>query len=289
MQQAADEPGHLHPIAATGPPELESVALDAEALRRGLVREIDEARQARTGLAQDAPVANSLRSALMPPLIELPAGVRLSGRMSSAEGVIAGDWWDVVECPHGRFAVVIGDVAGHGPAAGIMAMQVRTLLRAALASGAQPDAAVRLAHQALQDSRTFATAIVIEIDVARGELRWANAGHHPALLIGSDGISTSLEPTGPLLSGLEATWSSMQTSIRAGDALFAFTDGLIEGTTLDGRSLDTEDLVIELLAIPAETRSEPAETLERILASMREKATDWSRDDITLVAIAFTQ
>ena len=288
MQQAADEPAHLHPIAATGPPELVSVALDAEALRRGLVREIDEAREARTGLAQDAPVADSLRAAMLPAACELPAGIRLSGRMSSAEGVIAGDWWDVVACPSGEIAVVIGDVAGHGASAGLIALQVRTLLHAALASGARPDRALTLAHQALRDSRTFATALVMVIDPVSHDLRWANAGHHPALLVGEDGVAMSLEPTGPLLSTLDATWSSMQTTIRGGDSLMGFTDGLIEGMNIDGVPVESEHLLAELLAIPPEIRSEPQETLERILAAMREKSAEWTRDDITLVAIAFS-
>lgn len=288
LQQAADEPGHLHPIAPTGPPELESVALDAEALRRGLVREIDEAREARSGLAQDAPVADSLRSAMAPHSVDLPTGLRLSGRMSSAEGVIAGDWWDVVACTGGRIAVVIGDVAGHGAPAGVMALQVRTLLHSALASGAQPDGALRLAHQALRGSRTFATALVLLIDQAAREIRWANAGHHPALLIGSDGITTALEPTGPLLSALDAEWTSLQTTTRVGDALVGFTDGLIEGTTRAGEMVETADLLETLLEIPSEIRTEPDETLERVLAAMRERATEWTRDDVTLVAIAFT-
>ena len=289
LQQAADESDHLHPIEAIGPPELESVALDAEALRRRLVREIDEAREARGGLAQDAPVVDSLRATMTPAAIELPAGLRLSGRMSSAEGVIAGDWWDVISCPGNRLAVVVGDVAGHGATAGIMAMQVRTLVRAALAAGAQPDAALRLAHQVMRESRTFATAVIILIDLEAGELRWANAGHHPALLIGTDDVATALEPTGPLMSALDAEWTCLQTTCRGGDALFAFTDGLIEGTTVDGRPLDTQDLLLELLSIPVEVRLEPAETLERTLAAMRERATEWTRDDITLVAIAFTE
>jgi serine phosphatase RsbU (regulator of sigma subunit) len=126
------------------------------------------------------------------------------------------------------------------------------------------------------------------IDSHVHEIRWANAGHHPALLVDADGVTTALEPTGPLLSTLDAEWSSMQTSTRAGDALVGFTDGLIEGTTLKGTPVEAEDLLHELLTIPAEIRSEPEETLERILASMRERATDWTRDDVTLVAIAFT-
>lgn len=289
LQQAADDPGHLHPITAVGPPELESVAFDAEELRRALVREIDEAREARTGLAQDAPVAHSLREALNPNPVTLPKGVSLFGRMSSAEGVIAGDWWDVVNCPGGRFAVVIGDAAGHGASSGITAMQVRTLLRAGLASGAKPDAALRLAHHALRDARTFVTAIVMLVDADAHVIQWANAGHHAAVLIGSDDVTVALEPTGPLLSALEADWECRSTSLRAGDSLFAFTDGLIEGITIDGRPLEVEDLLIELLAIPADVRLEPAETLERILASMRERSAEWTRDDITLVAVAFGQ
>lgn len=288
LQQAADEPGHLHPIAPTGPPELESVALDAEALRRGLVREIDEAREARSGLAQDAPVAESLRAAMAPRAVNLPSGLLVSGRMSSAEGVIAGDWWDVVACPADRIAVVIGDVAGHGAPAGVTALQVRTLLHSALASGAQPDGALRLAHQALRDSRTFATALVILIDQSARQIHWANAGHHPALLIGSDGVVTALDPTGPLLSALDADWTTLRTTTRVGDALIGFTDGLIEGTTHDGEALETADLVHAVLAIPSEVRSGPDETLERVLASMREQAVEWTRDDVTLVAIAFS-
>lgn len=289
LQQAADEPGHLHPIAAIGAPELESVALDAEALRRRLVREIDEAREARSGLAQDAPVVEALRSTMAPLTIDLPAGVRLSGRMSSAEGVIAGDWWDVIACPGNRLGVVVGDAAGHGASAGIVAMQVRTLLRAALASGAQPDAALRLAHRALQESRTFATALVMLVDADAKQLSWANAGHHPALLVGTDDVTTALEPTGPLLSTLDADWTCLQTTTRDGDSLFAFTDGLIEGTAADGRPLDTDDLLALLLTIPAEVRGEPAEALERTLAAMRERTAEWTRDDVTLVAIAFTE
>lgn len=209
--------------------------------------------------------------------------------MSSAEGVIAGDWWDVVACPGGRIAVVIGDVAGHGAPAGVMALQVRTLLHSALASGAQPDGALRLAHQALRGSRTFATALVLLIDQAAREIRWANAGHHPALLVGSDGITTALDTTGPLISALDAEWTSLQTTTRVGDALVGFTDGLIEGTTRAGEMLETADLLETLLAIPSEIRREPDETLERVLAAMREQATEWTRDDVTLVAIAFTE
>jgi serine phosphatase RsbU (regulator of sigma subunit) len=126
------------------------------------------------------------------------------------------------------------------------------------------------------------------IDSAAHEIHWANAGHHPAFLVDTDGITTVLDPTGPLLSTLDAQWSSMQTSTRNGDALVGFTDGLIEGTTLEGTPVTAEDLLAQVLSIPAEIRSEPEETLERILASMRARVTDWTRDDVTLVAIAFT-
>lgn len=62
LQSAARHTGHETPIAEVGPPELRAVSVDAETLRRGLVKEIDEARAAREGLAQDAPLVAAMES-----------------------------------------------------------------------------------------------------------------------------------------------------------------------------------------------------------------------------------
>ena len=57
---------HDTPIRTVGPPELMAVAADGERLRRGLVHEIDEARAAREGLIQDAPLVAAMQASFTP-------------------------------------------------------------------------------------------------------------------------------------------------------------------------------------------------------------------------------
>ena len=54
--------------------------------------------------------------------------------------MVGGDWYDVIDLPSGRLALVIGDVQGHDlHAAGLMA-QLRTAVHAYAAEGHGPDA-----------------------------------------------------------------------------------------------------------------------------------------------------
>jgi len=291
LRLATESANHLHPIDGSGPPELAAVAVDAEALRRRLVAEIDEAQAARSGLDQDAPVVAALRRTMATPALPANELVSISGRMSAAEGVIAGDWWDVVLTRSGHVGVVVADVSGHGPAAGVTAVQVRALLRAALQADASPDSALRLAGEALTGAGNFVTAIVLlftrQADAV--SIRWANAGHLPAVLVHADGRHHVLEPTGPLLSALGGQWSTQQVTLAAGDLLLGYTDGLVERR--DGTDLEPADLARILgesrsHANPDPAHADPAEALERLLATVRAGSSEWSRDDVTAVVIA---
>lgn len=286
LREATDSIDHLHPIDGSGPPELASVAVDAEELRRRLVAEIDEARAARAGLEQDAPLVAALRRTMHSGDVPANSLVEISGLMSSAEGVIAGDWWDAVRTRSGNVAVVIADVSGHGAISGVTAAQVRALLRSALRADAAPDSALRLAADALEDSVHFVTAVVLVFaESADGiDVHWANAGHHAPLLQSADGSVRELVPTGPLLSALGGTWHCEHVAMRADDVLLAFTDGLIERR--ESADLESLELAALLLAAAGGQRCHPAEILQRLLAEIRANAADWARDDVTAVAIA---
>ncbi len=202
LQRAAQEAGHLSPIRPVGPPELRAVGIDAEFLRRGLVREIDEAQAAKEGLVQDAPLVAAMQAELagqpMPPV----AGLEIAGSSQSAEGVVAGDWWDAVTRPDGTVAIVVADVSGHGPQASVTAVRVRSIIRAGLVAGLAPDAVMGMAASACSDDSHFVTGIVLVIDPATDTLSWCNAGHHPAIIVTRDKEAALCEPTGPLVSAL---------------------------------------------------------------------------------------
>ena len=288
------------PIAPSGPPELAAVALDAEAMRRRLVSGDDEVRAAREALDQQGPVVAEIRTQLAGIAPEVP-GLRLHGTLSPAEGVLAGDFWSMEALPDGRVAVVVADVSGHGPDAGVTALRVRTVVSVVLAAGFGPEAALARAASTFRDAEgRFATVAVAVVDPGSGEVEWANAGHHPPLLLrDADGNGRPdagepvehLVPTGPLLSSLGGSWVSHRTVLGPGEVLVAWTDGLTESHDLAGVELG-EDGLLDLLDTARHGRHgvdaavDPVELVERVMAAARRRAVDWRRDDVTLVVVS---
>ena len=285
LQKAAREAGHQSPIRPVGPPELRDVSGDAELLRRGLVSEIDEARAAREGLAQDAPLVAAMAAELTAPAVVVP-GVNVAGVSTSAEGVMAGDWWDQVARPDGTLAIVVADVSGHGPEASVTAVRVRSVLRAGLESGLPLETVVEMGAASCADDTHFVTGILLVVDPVGGTVSWLNAGHHPAILVTEDKEASLCEPTGPLISSLGGAWTVRSRYFRPGDVLVAFTDGLVESRNADGDELESSMVSQFIRGLDLWVRQDPDELIARLLGQVRHRAADWRRDDVTLVAAA---
>lgn len=286
LQSAARTPGHEAPITAVGPPELRDVSTDAESLRRGLVAEIDEARAAREGLAQDAPLVLAMqRELLAGPEVDVP-GLVVAGLSQSAEGVMAGDWWDRVRCPDGTLALVVADVSGHGPEASVTAVRVRSILRSGLGAGLDLVDVVEMAAASCADDTHFVTGLILKFDAVGGTVSWLNAGHHPAILVTHDKDSSLLEPTGPLVSSLGGAWTVRSSYFRPGDVVVAFTDGLVESRNADGDELESSMVSQLIRGMDSPVRENPEELITRLVAQVRHRAADWRRDDVTLVAVS---
>jgi serine phosphatase RsbU (regulator of sigma subunit)/CHASE3 domain sensor protein len=251
-------------IPAGGAPEVVSMAADVRAMRDRLLADKDSVESALEALDQHGPAVTALRESLAPHLGQVP-GLVVAGRMEPAEGLLAGDWYDLIPVPtpgsgH-RLAVVLGDVSGHGPRSAVLALRLKHALAATLQAGAQPGEALAATSRALLDvpAELFATVLIVLVDTAADRLVYANAGHPAALLLerhlhfdeplnpreeltplnGLDGRPLSwldLPSTGPLLSPIVAGWSWGQAEHRfeVDDTLIAFTDGLLEARSGDG-------------------------------------------------------
>ena len=146
---------------------------------------------------------------------------------------VGGDWYDVVQRADGRTVVMVGDVVGHDVAAAAAMGQVRSVLSTIAAEAASPGEALdRLEAFPGGDAVGFATASCVEIEADAGgaRLRYASAGHPPALLV---------RPTGEaefLMGGRSAPLFVLGTTGRPvatvtaepGSLLVCYTDGLIE-------------------------------------------------------------
>ncbi|SNQ49684.1 conserved exported hypothetical protein [Frankia canadensis] len=170
-------------IPSVGPAEIVALATDVETMRAQLVRLVRQNERSWEALAQQGPAVIALRDALTPSVLRA-RGVMLHGRVDPAQGELAGDWYDALDLPDGRVAVIVGDVSGHGATAGVFALRLKQLLDAALSTGATPAIAVEWVVENLGDTEEmFATAIISIVDPGSGELTYVNAGHPDVLLL----------------------------------------------------------------------------------------------------------
>ena len=277
-----------HVITASGPPELRAVGGDAESMRRARVAATDAARAADESLASQGPVVAAVRADLATETAPYAERLLVHGELHPAEGVLAGDWWGVIPLEDERTALVVVDVSGHGPLAGLVTMRLRAVLTVALRSGFDAATALERAAVAFSDSDDgrFATALIVVLDPAAGHLTWANAGHPAGWLLprGETAGRRALAPTGPLLSSLGGRWSTSSTDLGVGDVLLAWSDGLTE------KRVATDEIGDDGLASLVDDldTAEPAALVEGLLARLRDGAPEWRRDDVTLVAVRRT-
>lgn len=285
LRTAAEPEHHDSVIVPVGPPELRALGADAEALRRALVREIDQAMAARQALEHEGPVVEGIRRELEARSEAPPLGVTISGMLRPAEGVLAGDFWDRMALPDGRAAAVVCDVTGHGPQAGIVAMRLKTSITLGLIAGQDPPQVLHRACDAFADEPgRFATVVILIADTATGEITWVNAGHPAPRIVRADGSIETLDTTGPMVSWLGGVWTMGSIHATPNDVVLAFTDGILESRDAEGNELGDADLDDHLRAAVAKA-DDPTEVIAQALASVRERATHLGRDDVTLVAM----
>jgi len=231
-------------------------------------------------------LASLLSEAYRPRLGDV-AGLDVASRYrpSREEDGIGGDFVDLVHRGD-DLTVVVGDVNGHGVEPAIVTGQVRQALRAAGQLSPKPDRQMALADLVMRKENTsrYATAVAARLTLGDGAVRMtlARAGHPPALLMRADGEVEALHPRGAMLGALPSpTWRTVSRTMRPGDVLLLYTDGVTDargprGFFGLGRLIDS---LRGFAGVPAE--GIVARVEERVVEHLHGGA----HDDIALVAV----
>ncbi len=275
------------PVAIRGPAELVAVAEATETMRAEIVQQLREVTRAREALEQRAPAVVALRRELEPSMPDLPPGLAVDAFFEPAEGLLAGDFSDVMALPGGGIALVVADASGHGADVVVRALRCKFLLATALLDGTGPAEAFAAVAPRLADREgSFVSAVVVVVE-PDGVLRWANAGHPPALVRSAAGPE-ELTPTGPVLGPVPGPWEERSVEVTGSWSVVAYSDGLIEARRAD-RSLFGEGGVEAALAgLPtgeALGAAGPAPIIAGLSGALRDfLAGERPNDDITIVA-----
>jgi sigma-B regulation protein RsbU (phosphoserine phosphatase) len=140
-----------------------------------------------------------------------------------------GDLYGIWQLPSGAVAALVGDVAGKGVETAALSAMVRFFVEARSWDAESPARTLEqtnaMVHGRLP-SDTFVTAFLAVL--TPGCLRWASAGHLPALHV-SGGSVHELEATGlPLGVEDSARYDERELELADGDLVLSYTDGLVE-------------------------------------------------------------
>ena len=235
---------------------LVTAGLTAAALERSVRYAVERwrgERSARDLYAAQVRARESVRleQALLPvPLVGDPEVTVEVAYRAGRDGLLGGDFYDVVERADGSIAAVLGDVAGHGPDEAALGATLRIAWRTAVLAGLAPAAVLDVVEQILVAERgrpeIFATLTQVVVDPRRTALELFLCGHPAPLLLGEGLLPAASLPDDaggralgiPLVGG----WTGRHVELPGRWRLLATTDGVLEATVGGGERLGVSGL-----------------------------------------------
>ncbi|MFE0673944.1 SpoIIE family protein phosphatase [Streptomyces sp. NPDC058867] len=199
-----------------------------------------------------------LQRSLLPPGDPVASGLDIACRYLPGNASpdrpseVGGDWFDVIELPGHRTALVVGDVMGRGLRAAVAMGELRSAVRTLalldlepaevlgaldeIARGLGAPGGVQQATRAARRPREadlsevyLATCVYAVYDSVTRRCTFANAGHLPPVLVepGEDALMLDVPPGMPLGVGGEP-FEEVEVELPEGALLALYTDGLVE-------------------------------------------------------------
>ncbi|WP_300157304.1 fused response regulator/phosphatase [Solidesulfovibrio sp.] len=156
-----------------------------------------------------------------------------------AQEQVGGDFYEAWDDGDGVYALM-ADISGHGASAAMLMAVCKGLFLSLRAARLSPAGIMgrlnRLLCELLDggDLDMFVTMVLCRMDRAAPVLEVVSAGHVPAFVLGQGGL-VEIGSTGPALGIIpDFEWTGRVASLRPGDTLFFYTDGLTELRSPEG-------------------------------------------------------
>lgn len=267
-----------------------------------LARYAEELRRRNEELEEDLEMARELQSALMPR--NYPSFPRSAAWEESAlhfshffnpSKAVSGDFFDILPLSDTTAGIFICDVMGHGMRAALVAAIIRAIVEELKAIGDTPGEFLGQLNRKLStilkqaEIPMFASASYVVADIARNELRYANAGHPDPLWVQHEGSAARALPLnhckrGPVLGMFDgAQYGTSQAGLSAHDMVLLFTDGLFEVQSAGGELYDEHHL---MRAVSQRVNLRADALCREVLTEVQQFAADQQfSDDVCLVAV----
>ena len=252
--------------------------------------------QERYRLRRSLDLAKEVQQNLLPKTDPVVAGLDIAGKSIYCDET-GGDYFDYLDgtaLGAQKFAVLIGDVSGHGIPSALLMATARAFIRQRSARGSGGIAEVvsdvnRQLTRDVEDTGRFMTLFYLLIDQGRQRLQWVRAGHDPALCYdpATDGFD-ELRGAGIAL-GVDDGWryrANERPALKTGQIILLSTDGIWETRNPSGKMFG-KDPIYKIMRQMSGAAA--GDILAAIIAELEKfRQHEQPADDITLVVIKIT-
>lgn len=232
-------------------------------------------------------IAHEIQQNFLPDLASRKFGTDICALTLPAFDV-GGDLYDVIALEGDRIGIILGDVSGKGVPAALYMVRVMSEYRFLAPQAKDPAdllTSLNLHLSANSAFGMFLTIICLLIDKHTNTVQYSSAGHLPILLRKAAGGTTELlkgAQSPPLGLMAETSFFLNTVPLKTGDALFLYTDGIVEARDKQGK-----EYTIERLAECVNTEADSASVYsEKIFEDVRRfTAGAEQHDDITALTV----
>lgn len=240
-------------------------------------------------MEQQLETAHEIQQAMLPDAEKILTYARACSQNLPCHEV-GGDYFDYFTSEEERFGFALGDVAGKGMSAALLASMIQGILSAQLLFDTPLHDMIANVNRILAQRGTgnrFVTFFFGTLD-PDGACKYVNAGHNPPILLSPDGSMRELTVGGIVLGLFAGAKYEMATvQLKPGDHLVLFTDGVVEA-----RDRADEEFGMERLTalLKENARASAPEILSRLRDSVLAfSANAPQHDDITMMVLGFRE
>jgi len=242
----------------------------------------DDGSRRQAEIEQDLLLARDIQQGLLLETVPRLPGWEVSA-VSLPARELGGDLYDFLPFANGWHGIMIGDVSGKGLPAALRMAVARTVFRHEARQGHAPAPTLAAVNQGVLSEipHGMVTMLYVMLDTQSGLFRIANAGHNYPVLI--NGRVHEVELSGlPLGVDSESNYAELSATLRHGDTVLLYTDGVVEATNAAGEMFGYERL--EGL-LQGHEGLKPRALLAVLLHELRTWGSTGQADDITMVIV----
>lgn len=266
-----------------------SVAMESmECKLHEYIKDLEKETTERLRMSSELEVAARIQANMLPEKLDgKDRSFGIYPFMRPARGV-GGDFYDFFMIGEDKVGIVMADVSDKGLPASLFMVVSRTIIKNETSEHSDDlEYAVKKANRKLCENNNemmFVTAFIAIYDIPTGTLKYVNAGHEDIILYEKDmNVYRAIREDHDVMLGVfeDAGFIERQISLKHGDKLFLYTDGVTEAMDVSENQFGMERL---LKAINKNTVLSGDEMLENLWKEISQFQTETNQsDDVTML------